>query len=77
MSGMEFNGYDMLKRCGRNRERYELLKPDSYPEVNAAQPEPFPGDDMKFDCGENLLITPAPSKNPGRITSGPTAGNEA
>jgi hypothetical protein len=29
---MEYNVYEMLMRCGRNRERYELIRPDNYPE---------------------------------------------
>ena len=34
MAGMEYNVYEMLMRCGRNRERYELIRPDNYPENN-------------------------------------------
>jgi hypothetical protein len=32
MAGLEYNVYEMLMRCGRNRERYELIRPDNYPE---------------------------------------------
>lgn len=31
MAGAD-NVYEMLKRCGRNRERYELIRPAYYQE---------------------------------------------
>jgi hypothetical protein len=31
MAGTD-NVYEMLKRCGRNRERYELIRPAHYQE---------------------------------------------
>jgi len=30
MSLTEAYGYDMLRRCGRNRDRYEVIRPDDY-----------------------------------------------
>jgi hypothetical protein len=32
MSITAISAYEMLKRCGRNRDRYEAIRPDNYPE---------------------------------------------
>jgi len=38
--GAPYDVLEMLKRCGRNRGRYERLKPDSYQQKNSKNDNP-------------------------------------
>ena len=43
MAGTEYklyNVYEMMKRCGRNRGRYELIKPETMNQENADFDDP-------------------------------------